>query len=306
MKRRVLITGSRGLVGTKLVGALAAAGWETVMMDLRGAGAERGDVRDRWRVAAAVDGCEGIVHLAAMSRVAWTERDPAGCDATNVGGVKNVVDAAAAQGRPPWLVFASSREVYGEPRPGDAPVGEDAPLRPINVYGRAKVVGEEIVVAARARGVRSAVVRLSNVYGGLDDHHDRVVPAFVRAALTGAVLRVEGAERGFDFTHIDDVTRGLTMIVRMLSAGVAFVPTVHLVTGRATTLGELSRMAVVAAGARVGARVVETAGRSYDVTGFVGDPARAAAVLDWRATVGIAEGVQRYTDAMRARIEEER
>lgn len=302
MRRRMLITGSKGLVGAALVRALQAKGWEVAGFDLRGVGVERGDVRDRAQVMAAVEGCEGIVHLAAQSRVVVAERDPESCRATNVGGVRNVVEAAAAQPRPPWMVFASSREVYGERDAPASPVNEDAPIRPINVYGRTKVEGEELVVAARRRGVRTAVVRFSNVYGGLDDHVDRVVPAFVRAALAGAPLRVEGADCGFDFVHVDDVTAGLAVIVTMLAAG--SVPTVQLVTGRATTLGELATLAIAAAGFRPGARRVEAARRAFDVSGFVGDPGRAAAVLDWRAAVTIEEGVRRYTEAMRARLAE--
>ena len=302
MNPRILITGSRGLIGASLAVGLSVAGYDVVKLDLRGLGAEHGDVRRREQVEAAIAGCQGVVHLAAVSRVAVAERDPDLCRATNLGGLRNLVDVAAAQAPPPWVLFASSREVYGERQRHEPPVSEDAPLRPINVYGRTKVEGEELVIAAGARGVRSAVVRLSNVYGGVDDHDDRVVPSFVRAALTATTLRVEGADRGFDFTHLDDVRRGLTLIVARLCAGATSVPTLHLVTGRATTLGDLARQVVVAAGVRPTSRIVEVAGRTFDVSGFVGDPRRAEAVLDWRSTVPIAAGVAGYLASMRRRL----
>ena len=209
---RILITGSEGLVGSALRMALEARGAHVTGLDLRGSEGEEGDVRDAGRVRDAADGCHGIVHLAAVSRVVWGEREPETCREVNVGGLRNVIAAASAgraeSSRRPWVVFASSREVYGQP--GRLPVTEDAPLRPINVYGRSKVEGERLVEAARDEGLRAAIVRLSNVYGSTRDHPDRVVPAFARGAVTGSALRVEGADHTFDFTHIDDTTRGIS------------------------------------------------------------------------------------------------
>ena len=145
--RRILITGSEGLVGSALRAALEARGTEVAGLDVRGAGDEEGDVRDAERIRQAAAGCCGIVHLAAVSRVVWGERDPENCWAVNVGGLRNVLAAAAtvrakSSGRP-WVVFASSREVYGQP--DRLPATEDTPLRPINVYGRSKVEGERLV-----------------------------------------------------------------------------------------------------------------------------------------------------------------
>ncbi len=301
MSCRVLITGSAGLVGTALRVALQRAGHEVVGFDLRGVGGERGDVRDRGRVREAVEGCQGVVHLAAVSRVVWGERDPELCRAVNVGGLRTVIDAAAERRERPWLVFASSREVYGEPREEDLPVVERAPLRPVNVYGHTKVEGEEIVDAAGGRGVRTAIVRLSNVYGGFPDHEDRVVPAFVRAAIAGRALRVDGSGHTFDFTHLDDATRGLVGLVGLMTAGAA-PPPVHLLTGWATTLGELARLAIEVAGTEPSSEIVEAPARTYDVGRFVGDPSRAREVLDWRPTIGIREGLAAYARAIRERL----
>src|SRR5690606_18739564 len=179
---------------------------------------------------------------AAVSRVIWGERDPALCRATNEGGTRNVLHAALASPRRPWIVFASSREVYGEP---DAlPVGEDAPLRPVNVYGETKIAGERLLEEARGAGLATAIVRLSNVYGSVHDHVDRVVPAFARSALAGDPLRIDGAEHTFDFTHIDDTARGIAAVIDALEAGERRLPAIHLLTGVPTTLGELASAAV--------------------------------------------------------------
>ncbi len=236
-----------------------------------------------------VDGCCGVVHLAAVSRVVWAEQDPEGCWRTNVDGTRNVLRAAHRAPARPWVLFASSREVYGEP--SRLPVSEDSPLLPLNVYGRSKAEGEALVLEAREQGLNTAIVRFANVYGRTDDHPDRVVPAFARGAVEGADLRVGGSRSTFDFTHLDDTVAGVLLLIDALENGAAALPTVHLCTGRATTLGELARIANRAAGER--SRIVEVPHRSYDTARFVGDPARARQLLGWRAKIEIVEGMQR-------------
>jgi nucleoside-diphosphate-sugar epimerase len=72
-------------------------------------------------------------------------------------------------------------------------VAEDAPLSPRNVYARSKVAVEQLTEEARERGMIAAVVRFSNVFGDTEDHADRVVPAFARAAAAGGTVRVDGS-----------------------------------------------------------------------------------------------------------------
>ena len=235
-----------------------------------------------------IAGCAGVIHLAAVSRVAWGERDAAGCWDTNVRGTRNVIEAAQLAGPRPWVVFSSSREVYG--RPDQLPVTEDAPLRPINHYGRSKAAGERLVVAAGRRDLPTAVVRLSNVYGRIEDHADRVVPAFARAAVEGSPMLICGRDHTFDFTHVDDVVRGLVRLVEALEDGLV-PPPIHFVSGRPTTVGELAALASALGGD--GSELIDGPERDYDVGHFVGDPRRAFELLRWRAEIDLRDGLQR-------------
>ena len=147
LNKRILITGSSGLVGSALSVGLEEAGAGLSLLDVRAEGTSRGDVREAARVREALEGCDGVIHLAAISRVIWGEQRPEECWDVNVNGVRNVLEAAACAGSKPWVIFASSREVYGQP--SSLPACEETPLAPVNVYGRAKVRGEELVEAAR-------------------------------------------------------------------------------------------------------------------------------------------------------------
>lgn len=298
---RVLITGSSGLVGCALRRTLAARGHRVHGFDLRAAPAERGDVCDRRGVAAALRGVGGVIHLAAVSRVVWAERDLRGCWKVNVDGLDNVLALAMAQANPPWIIFASSREVHGEP--SSLPVREDDPSRPVNAYGRSKVAGERLVADACARGLRAAVVRLSNVYGTTSDHADRVIPAFARAAASGSILRVEGPAHTFDFTHVDDVARGIADVADRLDVGM-MLPPIQFVTGNPTTLEELARLAIELGDTGAAAEVATP--RALDVARFYGCPARANAILSWSPRVVLREGLARLIDDFRNELDVER
>jgi len=293
---KILITGSHGLVGSAMRRLLTEVGHDVRCLDLRAPATDgRGDVRDAASLPALIAECEGIIHLAAVSRVIWGEQDPDLCRETNIDGVGNVVRAALAASRRPWLIFASSREVYGEPE--TLPIAEDAPLRPVNVYGETKIAGERMVDEARAAGLVTAIVRLSNVYGSLDDHADRVVPAFARQAVAGETLRIDGSDHTFDFTHIDDTARGIAAVIDAFGRGVRDLPPIHLLTGRPTTLGELARAAVDLAGSTSHLR--EAPPRSYDVARFYGDPRRALELLGWQAQVTLRDGLRGLIAAIR-------
>ena len=168
---------------------------------------------------------------------------------------------------------------------------EDTPLAPVNVYGRAKVEGERLVLEVRDAGLRTAVVRLSNVYGSVHDHIDRVIPAFVWAALKGENLRVDGLEQTLDFTYIDDVVCGLIAAIELLDNETTSPPPLHLLTGIPTTLGDLAELVIEQSGST--AEIMEAEPRSFDVSHFYGNPERAQSILGWKALVPLREGLNR-------------
>jgi nucleoside-diphosphate-sugar epimerase len=298
---RILITGSSGLIGRAVGAALRQAGTDIAGLDLRAEDpADRGDLCDMDELAARMTDVAGILHLGAVSRVIEGERDPDQCWRVNAEGTRRLLDQALHSRTRPWVIYASSREVYGQQ--DKLPVAEDAPLLPTNVYAHSKVEAERLVDAARAAGLRTAILRFSNVYGDTCDHLDRVVPAFARAAaLAGRGpqdVRVDGVACTFDFTHIDDTADGILHVVRQLESGEAKLPPIHLLTGQPTSLGELAALAARIGGSNV--RVAEAPPRSFDVYRFAGAPTRAAQLLGWRATTFIEQGFAALADAFRA------
>lgn len=294
---KLLVTGSSGLVGRELSALLRREGHEVIAYDLRPLdGAASRDIRNIAALREAVEGCDGVFHLAAVSRVAWGEEAPDICHDVNVACTQSLVEIMLEHGAP-WLVFASSREVYGDP-PSKL-VTERDPVAPVNHYGRSKAEAEECVERGRSAGLRAAIVRLSNVYGTMNDHPDRAVPALLWRALSGEPIELTGGDNYFDFVHVDDSVRGLVAAGALQASGLAQVPTVHLSTGTATSLNQLAQVAIDLCATSCEIRLLPR--RDYDVAGFCGDPSFAGQVLNWQPKITLREGMTRLREQMIAR-----
>jgi len=295
----ILVTGSSGLIGSSIVQSFRSLGISISPIDLKAENKlEFVDIRDAARIRQLIQKCDGIIHLAAISRVAEAERDPAICHTTNIIGLRNVIDAALSASNPPWLIFASSREVYGQPE--TLPVDEGHPCQPISVYGQSKAEGERLVEVARKSGLNAISVRLANVYGSETDHPERVIPSFIRAATIGRPLQIHGSKRVFDFTHVDDVTSGILAIVRLMQARECLPPQLQLVSGIPVTLGELANSIIKLSGSRSSVLTAEY--KDFEVSNFVGDGTRAKALLGWSPTVSLEVGLSQLIQEFRENL----
>jgi nucleoside-diphosphate-sugar epimerase len=172
---RVLVTGGTGFVGAHTVAALAAAG-HTVRLLVRdpdlvgrcvaplGAAVDEvqvGDITDEAAVAAAVDGCDAVVHAAASVGVGG--HHAAGMDRTNVDGTRIVLDAAVGAGCDPVVHVSSVAALFPPEEPflhPDSPVGS-----PTSPYGRSKAAAEHHARHLQALGMPIVVVYPAMVLG---------------------------------------------------------------------------------------------------------------------------------------------
>lgn len=294
---RILITGSKGLIGTGLKQALRSLGVDVVGIDHQfpEEHSEHGNILDKNLLVDLAGKVDGIVHLAAVSRVIDGEKNPELCWQANVEGTSTVVESALLSDRKPWVIYASSREVYGQPE--DFPVKESSLRIPVNIYGKSKLAAEEIIQEASESGLVTSIVRFSNVFGSVHDHPDRVIPAFCRAATEGSVIRVDGSDNLFDFTYLEDVIQGLLSLIYLIVQKGHCLPAVHLTSGTPTSLGEIAQIAQKASAHSV--QIVEAASRSFDVSRFWGDTERSHEMLNWRASVSVEEGMHRLINQYR-------
>lgn len=151
---RVLVTGAGGVLGAALVPILRNRGH-----DVHGADSSAGDLADP-------DVAQRLVKAAAPDAVVHLAGGPGGdqdaLHRSNVLTVQNVVAALGLAARPPHLVVIGSAAEYGEG--GGEPIAEDAPLRPVSDYGRAKVAATTVAASlAGDLGIPLTVARPFNV-----------------------------------------------------------------------------------------------------------------------------------------------
>jgi UDP-glucose 4-epimerase len=279
-----LVTGGAGFIGSHLAEALLERGTRevTVLDNLSRGRLENiahlpsarvnvviGDVRDYASVREAMNGKSVVFHLAAQSTVMGAARNLDYTFSTNVVGTYNVLKAAAEQSVE-RVVFASSREVYGEPL--TLPVDETYPLISINSYGASKVAGEAICRAfARECRLPSMILRIANAFGPRDV--GRVIPHWIEQAQSGNELIVYGGDQIIDFIWVGDVVEA------MLRAAMAerTLPPINVASGTGTKILDLARRISQVVGRTTGVTVLPP--RSIEVTRFIGNPERMGELL---------------------------
>jgi len=306
---KILITGGAGFIGSHTAEVLVEEGHEIRIMDNRkdldslknfsdDVEYHDMDVRDFNNLHTIARDVDGIIHFAAISRVIWGYERPRDCMDINVNGVANVLESARCSEKKPWVIFSSSREVYGEPE--DVPVVENAPFKPANVYGVSKITGELLCRKYHENyGVNVGILRFSNVYGGVHDILDRVIPKFILSALRGEPIVIQGGGQIFDFTHVDDTVTGIMrMVGKLENCNCEHCDEFHLLTGKGTMLQDVAEIISNALDSTL--EVKYSPARDYDVEKFIGDPSKAKTTLGFRATTlpekGIPLTIERYRE----------
>lgn len=303
---KILITGSSGLIGGTICSLLEKDGHIVRRFDIRPPSEkctthfrteELNDREDRRR---AIKGIDGVIHLAAVSRVLDAELDPSKCINVNVRGTMELFHDIAKMDNPPWAIYGSSREVYGAA--SSIPVSENHPLKPVNVYGASKVLAEYLIRNySRLTKSPSIIFRFSNVYGSVHDYATRVIPAFVHASVTGSEIRIDGDDNIFDFIHVDDTARAIRAAVDHIEDGrLTGIETMNVASGRGTTLMQLALIVRRISGANV--PIIKRKPRDFDVGHFIGDPYLLESLLDIRCKIPLQVGIQRLLNDFRTNI----
>ncbi|SFN37976.1 NAD-dependent epimerase/dehydratase family protein [Mycetocola miduiensis] len=314
---KVLVTGASGLLGRAVAAELLSAGHEVRCFQRRpsgvaGASDSLGSVADPDAVARAVSGQDAVVHLAAKVSLAG---DPADFDRVNVGGTRNLLDAARTAGIARFVYVSSPSVAHA----GTSIVGDDAlpadPLRARGDYARTKAEAELLALAADSDSFRVVAVRPHLVWGPGDT---QLVERVVERARQGRLPLLDNGAALIDTIYIDNAASAI-------AAALARVDSVHgnsyvLTNGEPRPVAELLAGICAAAGVesprwRVPASVARTAGSLIEavwrvkpgvdeppMTRFLAeqlstahwfDQRRTRADLEWTPAVSLDEGFRR-------------
>lgn len=286
---KILVTGSAGFIGLALKTFLENQNVSVVPFDIKDD--EKYDIRDVEMIKQHVKDVKGIIHLAAVSRVITAQKEPLMCVSTNIGGTSNVLESArTVKNETPWVIFGSSREVFGEPK--ILPVTEESPKSPINIYGLSKITGENLCETySKYYGLKIRILRFSNVYTGINDHLDRVIPKFILHALKNETLFINGTgEERFDFTYISDTINGIYGCIKDIEENQSRFNDFNLSIGTPVSLKELAELIIEKTNSN--SKIMFNESRDYDVNHFFASPRKAEEQLGFKPEISIEKGIE--------------
>lgn len=305
-RRRVVVTGVAGFIGSHVAERLLARGFAVdgidcftdyydVALKRRNLGALVGHEHFRLHeldlrtadVGAVLDGARYVVHLAAQPgvRASWGGGLRA-CMDHNVVALGNLLDRSRSVGLSA-IVLASSSSVYGHVPEGF--VGEDDALRPISPYGVSKVAAEALCTTyTSAFDLPTVMLRYFTVYGPRQ-RPDMLIGRLLSSAAgdSDEPVPIYGDGRAArDFTYVGDVADAT---IDGMTAGLPAGTVLNIASGTPVTVD-----AVLSTVTRVTGRAPLVDYRRSargDVRRTAADTRRAAALLGWRSSTSLAEGI---------------
>lgn len=228
-EQRILVTGGAGFIGSQFVTQLNQAGSDVHVIDNYFTGEEEllpdtvtqepVDIRDAEAVKDAVTSYAPtvIVHLAAIHHIPYCNANPEETFNVNVVGTRNVLSAAREVEDVSAALYASSAAVY--PPDTDA-LSEETTPDPIDIYGRTKLIGEDLVREfSVTEDVPAVSARLFNVYGP-NETNLHLIPAILDQIESGnSVIELGNLHPKRDFVSVFDVSRAFTSILNSLDNG---------------------------------------------------------------------------------------
>ncbi len=304
---RILVTGGAGYIGSITARHLLDAGHEVTVIDSLVRGREeavdprarfvRGEIGDAAALDEALPGCDAVMHLAGFIEVAESQSEPGRYFDANVAQPVRMLDAMVRHGVSD-IVFSSTAAVYGEPE--SVPIPEDAPTRPVNVYGATKLMFEQMLDAyATAHGVRSIRFRYFNVAGAwpdgsLGEAHDpetHIIPRILHSMAGGRrEFEVYGDDYPTpdgtcvrDYIHVCDLAEAHRLGLERLHAG-GGGGVLNLGNGQGYSNLEVVRACADVTGVDVDVSIGPR--RPGDPAVLVASAARAGSDLGWKPSRG--------------------
>lgn len=229
-RKKVLITGGLGFIGSNLAIRLVELGADVTLVDslIPTYGGNLwnvepiktrvriniSDVRDPFAMKYLISGQDYLFNLAGQTSHVDSMENPETDLAINVQAQLQILEACRQHNPDVKVVFASTRQVYG--RPLRIPVGEDHPLTPVDINGVHKLAAEHYHrLYNNIYGVRSVILRLTNTYGPrmrVVDARQTFLGIWIRRLLEGKPILIYGdGSQLRDYNYVDDVVDALLM-----------------------------------------------------------------------------------------------
>jgi len=304
----VLVTGADGFIGSHLAEALVRQGHRVrafVLYNsfnswgwldhapkdvLDAVDVVAGDIRDPHGVRRAVEGCDAVLHLAALIAIPYSYHSPDTYVDTNVKGTLNVLQAARDLGVR-RVIHTSTSEVYGTAR--FVPITEEHPLRAQSPYAATKIAADQLAYSFYASfGVPVVIARPFNTYGPRQSAR-AVIPTIITQIANGQRrIKLGAVSPTRDFNYVRDTVAGF---VAALNSDRGVGEVVNFGSSFEISIGDTARL--IAEAMNVDIEIVRDEERMRPETSEVerlwADSAKAEQLFGWRPAYGGREGLRR-------------
>lgn len=307
-RKKILITGAAGFVGSALARTLVPRGHEVCGLDnlssgntgnlagvLRSMRFVRGDLRDTALLAELCHGVDVIFHQGAVVSVLQSVLDPLRSHQTNVDGTLSLLLAARAEGVG-RVVYASSSSAYGDSE--TLPKHEGMLTAPMSPYAAQKLAGEHYMESfARVYGMETVSLRYFNIFGphqNADSPYSGVLARFITEMLAGRPVTIYGdGSQTRDFTYIEDIVQANLLAA---FAPIATIPgrVYNVACGERRSLLDSYRVLSELLGQREAPFFAPR--RAGDIQHSLADISRAQRELGYQPKVDFGEGLRRTVD----------
>ena len=215
-KLKILVTGANGALGKILIQKIQDVQFEylaTVRNDLAdkmSSKVVKCDITEIDNVKSVVNEFKPnvIVHLAGLTGNIECETNPRDAFILNVLGTYNVLQAAIKT--KPKIIFASSREVYGNT---EKKIKENDPLEPINVNGRTKMISENLILNFHSLyKIPYEILRFTNFYG--ENCEKRGISAMIKKAIEEKHISIFGGKQSLDLLYFEDAANAIIKAIK--------------------------------------------------------------------------------------------
>lgn len=306
--KKILITGADGFIGSHLTEELTKQGcdvrafvlynsfnswgWLDTLPQAIKDNFEvfAGDIRDPYGVKTAMQGCDLVLHLAALIAIPYSYHSPATYIDTNIIGTLNVVQAARELGVQK-VVHTSTSEVYGTAR--FVPITEDHPLQGQSPYSASKIGADQLAMSFYSSfSTPVAIIRPFNTYGPRQSAR-AVIPTIITQIANGKRnIKLGSLHPTRDFNYVRDTVSGF---IAVAAADAAVGEVINIGSNYEISIGETVQLIANVMGATVEIETEQTRLRpeKSEVERLWADNAKAKALLGWEPLYAGREGLRR-------------
>lgn len=306
--KKVLVTGADGFIGSHLVEKLVQCGYDVRAfvlynsfnswgwLDYSAAAVKNklevfaGDIRDPHGVKKAMQGCDTVLHLAALIAIPYSYHSPDTYIDTNIKGTLNVVQAARELGVEK-MVHTSTSEVYGTAR--FVPITEGHPLQGQSPYSASKIGADQLALSFyNSFQTPVAVIRPFNTYGPRQSAR-AVIPTIITQIARGKRrIKLGATTPTRDFNYVQDTIDGF---IAMAESKKSIGQVINIGSNYEIAIGDTAQVIASVMGTNIEVETDEQRLRpeKSEVERLWADNAKAKQLLGWEPAYGGRDGFRR-------------